>query len=152
MTTTTSRSKLLKSFAIIFSTAFLFSFTAKPGGEGFEVFLNNKVVLQQFGSAMKTVKTLSLEQAAPNDQLAIIYHHCGQMGKDRVLTIKDNLGNTLKKWNFKDEGSKMVCRVKDLLSLQKGNGALTVFYSSKELPEGRELAILSLHNQTVATR
>jgi hypothetical protein len=144
--------KTLFGLAAIALSATLFSFSSKFGGEGFEVFLNNKVVLQQFGSKMNTVKTLNLEQASPNDDLAIIYHHCGKYGKNRVLTIKDGQNNTLKKWNFKDEGAKMVCKVKDILSLRKGNAVLSLYYSSSELPKGRQLASLSLPASNLASR
>ena len=145
MLTFISSTNFVKRLAGLALCALLFSFSNAPaGGEGFQVFLNNKVVLQQFGNDMKTVKTLNLDQAVPEDQLAIVYHHCGKMGKDRVLTIKDEKNTTLKKWNFKDEGARMTCRVKDLLGLQKGNGrVLKVFYSSSELPEGRELVAIN---------
>jgi len=136
-----SNTNIFKRLAGLALCALLFSFSIAPaGGEGFQVFLNNKVVLQQFGNEMKTVKTLNLDQAAPDDQLAIIYHHCGKTGKDRVLTIKDENNTTLKKWNFKDEGTRMTCTVKDLLGLQKGNShMLRLYYASSELPGGREL-------------
>jgi hypothetical protein len=147
-----SRAYALKGLAAILCCAVLSSFTSMPGGEGFEVFLNNKVVLQQFGSKMNTIKTLNLDQASPDDQLAIIYHHCGQYGKNRVLTIKDGQNNTLKKWNFKDEGARMTCKVKDILNLQKKNAVLKLYYSSSELPEGRQLALLSVPAGTLATR
>ena len=145
MLTTISRTNFIKSLAGLALCAVLFSFSSAPaGGEGFQIFLNNKVVLQQFGNDMKTVKTLNLDQAAPDDQLAIIYHHCGKMGKDRVLTIKDEKNTTLKKWNFKDEGSRMTCRVKDLIGLQKGNShVLRLYYASSELPGGRELVAIN---------
>lgn len=152
MSTLISKGNALKKIAALTFCTILFSFSSMPGGEGFEVFLNNKVVLQQFGNNMKTVKTLNLEQASPDDQLAIIYHHCGQYGKNRVLTIKDEQNNTLKKWNFKDEGAKMTCKVKDILGLQKGNKVLKLYYSSTELPDGRQLALISVSAATVASR
>ncbi len=144
--------KSLFAVTAIALSATLFSFTSPFGGEGFEVFLNNKVVLQQFGNSMNTVKTLSLEQASPNDELAIVYHHCGKYGKNRVITIKDGQNNTLKKWSFKDEGAKMVCKVKDILGLRKGNTALNLYYSSSELPKGRQIASLSLPASNLASR
>ena len=149
-----SKTKVVKRLAGLALCALLFSFSTEPaGGEGFEIFLNNKVVLQQFGNSMKTVKTLSLDHASPDDQLAIIYHHCGKFGKDRVLIIKDQKNNTLKKWNFKDEGARMTCKVKDLLGLQKGNShLLKLYYSSSELPEGRELVVINTGAKGLAQR
>src|SRR5688572_33153834 len=149
-----SKTNLIKRLAGIAFLALLLSFSTAPaGGEGFEIFLNNKVVLQQFGNSMNTVKTLSLDQAAPDDQLAIIYHHCGKWGKNRVVTIKDEKNNTLKKWNFKDEGARMTCKVKDIVGVQKGNGTvLKLYYSSSELPEGRQLVAINTGAKGVAKR
>ena len=149
-----SNTNMFKKLACLAFCALLFSFSTAPaGGEGFQVFLNNKVVLQQFGNEMKTVKTLNLDQAAPGAQLAIVYHHCGKTGKDRVLTIKDEKNTTLKKWNFKDEGTRMTCEVRDLLGLQSGNShVLRLYYASSELPEGRELVDINTGTKGVAKK
>ena len=149
-----SKTNIVKRLAGIAFCALLLSFSTAPaGGEGFEIFLNNKVVLQQFGSNMDKVKTVSLEQASPDDQLAIVYHHCGKWGKNRVVTIKDEKDNTLKKWNFKDEGSRMTCKVKDILGLQKENkSVLKLYYSSSELPEGRQLVAFNTGTKGLAKR
>src|SRR5678809_546081 len=88
-------------FALLIAlSGVLFSFSVKTvetitsyknnfGGEGFEVYLNDKLVLQQYGEKMNNVKTLELDQSASNGQLAIRYYHCGKPGKSRVVTIKD---------------------------------------------------------------
>jgi len=60
-----SKTKALKNLAALILCTALFSFSSGSGGEGFEIYLNNKVVLQQFGNNMNTVKTLKLDQAAP---------------------------------------------------------------------------------------
>ena len=43
------KSIISKSMLVLAICATLFSFRNKPGGEGFEIYLNNKVVVQQFG-------------------------------------------------------------------------------------------------------
>lgn len=124
----------------------VFSYTTKPGGEGFEIYLNNKVVIQQYGSEMNTVKSLPLNLQASNDELTIKYHHCGNIGKNRVITIKDQQNNVLKEFRYVDATSgvsAMLVRVKDLTVLKKGNSSLLkLYYSSSELPKGRMLASL----------
>jgi len=149
-----SKTNIIKRLAGIAFCALLLSFSTAPsGGEGFEIYLNNKVVLQQFGSNMDKIKTVSLEQASPDDLLAIVYHHCGKWGKNRVVTIKDENDNTLKKWNFKDEGARMTCKVKDILGLQRENkSALKLYYSSSELPEGRQLVAINPGTKGLAKR
>ena len=124
----------------------VFSYTTKPGGEGFEIYLNNKVVIQQYGNEMNTVKSLPLNLQASNDELTIKYHHCGNIGKNRVITIKDQQNNVLKEFRYVDATSgvsAMLVRVKDLTVLKKGNSSLLkLYYSSSELPKGRMLASL----------
>ena len=124
----------------------VFSYPTKPGGAGFEIYLNTKVVIQQYGSEMNTVKSLPLNLQASNDELTIKYHHCGNIGKNLVITIKDQQNNVLKEFRYVDATSgvsAMLVRVKDLTVLKKGNSSLLkLYYSSSELPKGRMLASL----------
>jgi hypothetical protein len=135
-----------KVFALVAVAATLLSFTASSPlvGEGFEIYVNGKVVLQRFNKEVEVVKTLQLNSAAPNDKLTIKYHHCGLVGKNRLVTIKTADNKVLKVWSYADVKTPvgdMSCTVNDLLSLQKGkSGALKIFYSSSELPKGRQLA------------
>lgn len=136
-------------FSLLALTAFfttLFSFSVKPGGEGFEIYLGNKLMLHQFGSQMDAVKTIPLEQGLFNDQLSIKYYHCGRVGKNRVITIKDGQNKIVKEWHFADASGSdisMNCKVKDILSLHFNQ--LKLYYSSMELPNGRLLASIILN-------
>ncbi|MFI5133349.1 MAG: hypothetical protein ACHQEB_03380 [Chitinophagales bacterium] len=129
--------------------ATLFSFAGKMGGEGFEIYLNNKLVLQQFGSQVSNVKSLQLDQRFLNDQLSVKYYHCGQAGKNRSISIKDGQNKILKEWRFADapaSDAAMICPVKDILNLRKVTTSTTfnLYYSSKELPNGRLLTSIVL--------
>ncbi|MCW3089063.1 MAG: hypothetical protein JWP81_132 [Ferruginibacter sp.] len=77
-----------KTIMLVAIAATLLSFT-NFGGEGFEIYLNNKLVIQQFGSKMTEVQCLKLDHHSMNDQLTVKYHHCGHIGKNRTITIKD---------------------------------------------------------------
>jgi hypothetical protein len=150
--------------SLITLSVVLFSFSVKTaetiflksnfGGEGFEVYLNDKLVLQQFGAKMNEVKSLQLDQSASNGQLAIRYYHCGRPGKSRVVSIKDEKNVVLKEWRFgdaKDASAKLCCNVKDILALPKikAGKKVNLFYSSSELPNGRLLAtLISANNNT----
>ncbi|HEY6502341.1 MAG TPA: hypothetical protein VIZ28_00070 [Chitinophagaceae bacterium] len=144
----TRRTKAIVAMTFITLSLILSSFSSNKGGEGFEIYLNNKVVLQQFGNQMNTVKSIHLDQRFSNDQLVIKYHHCGQVGKNRSIVIRDAENKTLKEWKFANvsatnlvSDAAMACKVKDILSLQKNNpGKLSLYYSSNELPKGRLLA------------
>jgi hypothetical protein len=131
---------------VLFTT--LLSFSTKMGGEGFEIYLNSKLVLQQYGNQMNTVKSLQLDQKSYDAELTIKYHHCGKVGKDRTITIKDGQNKVLKQWHFTntaDATNAMTCKVKDILDLQKKNGSTTInlYYSSSELPKGRLLTSIT---------
>ena len=144
----------LKRLAALATCAMLFSFSTGSGGEGFEIYLNNKVVLQQFGSNMTTVKTLKLDQASANDEISVSYHHCGKVGKNRIITIKDEQDKVLKQWKFSDvsdAADRMTCKVKDILGLKNGKSSLLkLYYSSSELPKERQLASISVATKSIA--
>ncbi|MDZ4792670.1 MAG: hypothetical protein SGI83_00170 [Bacteroidota bacterium] len=135
-----------KKLALVIICSSLFSFSPVPGGEGFEIYLNNKVVLQQYGSDMNTIRTLQLVATKPADQLMIKYHHCGEVGKNRIVTIKDAQNSIMKEFRFPDGAipvAAMSVPVKDIVKLKKGNIALKLYYTSSELPAGRMLALIN---------
>jgi hypothetical protein len=77
------------------------------------------------------------------------------VGKNRSLTIKDGQNKILKEWHFADGSAgkaAMSCKVKDIIGLKKGNGSVTLnlYYSSTELPKGRQLASLVVASQNMA--
>jgi hypothetical protein len=150
------KSIICKSLTMVAIALTLLSFSTNPsknytfGGEGFEILLNGKVVLQQFGKDMNVVKNLRFNAASPGDKLTIRYHHCGQAGKNRIITVKDAQNKLLEEWRFNDvqrAAADMSCSMQDLLTLKKGgNDILKIYYSSDELPAGRQLALISFEN------
>ena len=146
------KSVISKTFALVAIAATLLSFSSSSpnGGEGFEILVNGKTVLQKFGSDMDNINTLQLSKTSPTDKLTIRYHHCGRVGKNRIVTIKDGNDNTVKVWKFTDAPTPvgdMSCTIQDLISLQKnGNTSFKVYYSSTELPKGRQLVSVILGN------
>lgn len=147
---------LSKTLALVAIAATLLSFSSNFGGEGFEISLNGKIVLQQFGKDMDAVKNLQINNSSPNDKLNIRYYHCGRIGKNRVVTIKDGQNKLIKEWKFKDAQTAtgdMRCTLQDLISLKtNGNNVFKLYYSSSELPEGRMLASVTLGNSNLAAR
>lgn len=120
----------------------LSSFLASPGGDKYEIYLNNKLVLEQYVSMRTPVKYLTLHQANYNDRIDVMYSHCGTIGKNRIIVLKDG-NKILKKWVFEEgSGATMSWKVSDIMDLQKGRekAALKLYYSSRELPDGRLLA------------
>ena len=150
-----SKTRAIQRLAIVGICAMLFSFSTLWGGEGFQIFLNNKVVLQQFGDDMNTVKTLKLDQASPNDEISVRYHHCGKIGKNRIITIKDEQDKVLKTWKFSDASEaadRMTCKLKEILGLKNSKGSiLKLYYSSSELTKERQLASINVGAKSIAS-
>src|SRR6187399_369353 len=105
------KSMITKALVLVATAAALFSFTpnfpldSANGGEGFEILLNGKVLLQQFGKEPNAVKNLQLSQVSASDRLTIRYYHCGHVGKNRTITVKDEHDKILKEWRYKDSES-----------------------------------------------
>ena len=134
----------------------LFSFSPRPGGDSFEIWLNGKMLLQQFVHVSKGVQTLQLNHSSDNDRLDVYYRHCGQIGKSRYVTIQDESGRALKVLKFADaigKNAAMSFKVKDILRLKKNKSSkLSLFYSSNELPDGRLLATIVSENENGIAR
>ena len=133
---------------LVLATA-LFSFTSPMGGDVFQIYLNNKMVLQEYVHDSKGVKNLNMDNASLNDQITVHYSHCGTIGKSRHIALKNDDGKVLRKWNFQDANGKiagMTISVKDVVSVQKANGGNSVelFYSAKEMPRGKQLASINM--------
>ncbi|ARS38217.1 hypothetical protein CA265_00325 [Sphingobacteriaceae bacterium GW460-11-11-14-LB5] len=141
----------IKMFALITLCFTTLGFTAKFGLDSYEIFLNNKLILKQAVNQPLSLRMLKLDAAKESDQLRINYRHCtGKgVGTDRIIFLKDDKGNTLKKWAFANAtGSdlNMTIAVKELLQLEKKNAnrELSLQYTARELPKGETLAILDL--------
>jgi hypothetical protein len=122
------------------------SFSAKYGGEGFEIYLNNKLILSQAVNKPFLLHNLQLDNANKDDQLVIYYHHCGSTGNGRTIAIQDDKGNTIKEWKFADasgyNNKGMTIPVRELLQLEKNYSQtnLNIVYYSQQLPKGRALS------------
>ena len=125
----------------------LLSFSPLPGGENYRIYVNKKLIMEKFVSSNMTVSYLTLTQANANDQIDIMYNHCGQTGTARHLVIKDEQNKVVKDMKFADASGAdimMSFGAKEILSLQKADNPpkLKLYYSSKELPGGKLLATL----------
>jgi len=130
---------------VVLSVTFL-SFLFSPGGDHFEIYLNKKLVLHQFVIQGERIKAITLDHRNLNEQVDILYSHCGKIGSKRTILIKEGK-NILKQWRFSDGSgtSKFVTvGAKEILLLQSKNGGrkLNLYYSSEQLPEGRILATI----------
>ena len=138
--------------AILFTTLLSFSF----GGDSLEIYLNQKMVLQQFMHVDKSIKTIALDQSDYDKQLNVYYRHCGIAGKGRKISVQDESHKLVKSLQFADGADKnagMSIKVRDLFPGKNIDGKkVQLYYSSKEMPEGKLLATLVYRNQAVAVR
>lgn len=141
---------------LVAASTFIYSFVAPTGGEGFEIYLDNKLVLQQFNQEMKLKKNIQLTANHRNSELKVKYYHCGMAGKSRTLELKNADQKIVKRWQFDNSEGKnfaITVAVKDILSSQEkaGDGNIYLYYSSKEAPQGRLLAGIVQTNKPTAT-
>ncbi|HEY1022400.1 MAG TPA: hypothetical protein VGE06_08795 [Flavisolibacter sp.] len=117
------------------------SFSGKWGGDIFAIYLNGKQVLRQVVHTEPSVKTLSLVSGNEKDKIDVLYSHCGQAGKSRVITIRNEKNELVKKLSFgdgSDDQSLMGFHRKDLGNAKQTK--VSLYYSSSELPAGKLLA------------
>jgi len=138
---------------ITFSIVSLQAFTTRAGTDVFEIYLNNKLILRQAVTRSFTLQSLQLNKANKNDQLVIFYNHCGVIGKNRTIAIKDDKGNTIKEWKFADATGAdkgMTIPVSELLQFEKNysQAGLNLVYSSLQLPQGRVLSALQFNGKS----
>jgi hypothetical protein len=129
-----------RSLVLVALCATLFSFTARIGVESFTIYLNDKLIIQQYLTRDATVKTFSLNPAHAGDILKINYSHCGKVGSNRSISLHDARENVLKTWRFADHSSAvMAIHVTDI---PRTADSQKVFlrYSSAELPDSKLLA------------
>lgn len=127
----------------------LFSFAPLAGAHNYQVYLDDKLVLERYADPRKEVPSLSLDPSGDYKQLSVRYSECGRTVSARIISIKDDGGKLLKEWKF-DGSSKgfenpMDINVKDVLALkQKNSNSLKLYYASREFPEGQIIASLRL--------
>lgn len=152
MISTSSTLRLLMWIAV---SAILFSFSGDIGSDSYKVYLNDRLVLQQYVMRQAaTIPVLPLEGAAAGDELRIYYNHCGKIGTSRNISIKSDEDKKLKDWSFADVSGTdtgMDFQVKDILALCKTNDKVNIVYTSKEVPGGITLASIATKDKKTAS-
>jgi hypothetical protein len=135
----------------------LFGFKSLPGAHSVQIYLDSKLVIDQYINFKKVdVAKLTLNPADKVQQLIVKYNECERPATGRTITIKDENNKALKSWSFgggtgyKDP---MACNVKEIFALrQNGSSALKLFYSSNELSEGQQIATVLFAGNITASK
>lgn len=142
------------SFTLAFLVAaqVLASFSAAKGGDLFAIYLNGKQVHRQFVLADQRVKTLEFTASDEKDKIEVFYLHCGRLGTNRVLTLRNAKNEVVKELKFADgdNQSKMGFYSRDVVGNR--NTTLQVFYASRELPNGKLLATMHWSDKSVLAK
>ena len=139
--------KTSNSLLILLSVAMatmLYSFVSPMGGEGFQIYIDHKLVLEKFHKDLKKPTNLVIRPSHANSTLEVKFYHCGMAGKSRSLSLKDAQNKLLQRWEFTNEAEKnfaVSLPVKEIINFQQksGNATLYLYYSSKEASDGRLL-------------
>jgi len=123
----------------------LFAFNTRPGAHSVQVYVDDKLVVERFIDTRLDAPRVVLDPAH-NQQLIVRYNECGRTVMGRKLTIRSSKGAMLKQWSFAGEstgfGNPMSCSVKELSALKSKDAPLRLYYTSKDFPEGQQIASL----------
>jgi hypothetical protein len=141
--------------AVIFSVS-LFSFSSPAGADHFQIYIDKKLVLDQFVHLSTGVKVINLQPANYQSQLDVYYNHCGEMGKARTIVLKDQQDKVIKTLKFKDGNKFMSCSVSDFIDLKKKNNfpRIYLYYAAEQMPEPRLLAniVVNTENRSLTSK
>jgi len=132
--------------------SFLFqAFSGSYGGDYYKVLLNNRLITEQYLTQPVAMKTLSLTNSNNGDHLTVYYSHCGTVGKERSVSVRNQSGSVLKEWKFADSKTmELQLPVKEILNASSKKGPVFLYYASKEIPSGKQLLAIDVSNKTIA--
>ena len=141
--------KKIRAIVLLALTTSLFAFSSTFGGDSYQIYLNKKLLVKEYVAAGHAIQSFSLDKSTYNQEVDIYYSHCGQVGKERTITVRDDYNKVFKQMRFAEfdgRNSGMSFHVSDFLNWDKLGSVdqLGIYYSSKELPGGRLLATINL--------
>jgi hypothetical protein len=127
--------------------AVLTAFAPKPGAHNYQVYLDDKLIFDQYVDRNAAAPNITVDPAENHKQFVVKYNECNRTITGRALTIKSSDDKVLKEFKFEGSTSGlkegMTCSVKEILELKaKSTGNLKVFYTSTDFPEGQQVATL----------
>lgn len=125
-----------------------FGFTRNFGLDSYEIWLNDRSLMKGYVNQPLDTRLVTLDKNATGN-LHVGYTHCMNKtgGTARSLTLKDENGQSLHKWNFADGAGtdqKMDITVKELAQLDKKNTghSLRLYYMAREMQKEEMLALV----------
>ncbi len=128
-------------------SCFILAVSAMAGGDGYEVYLNKKLLIRQSLAEPLDLKTLVLNESNRSDKLVIKFIQCNapnKTGKNRAISVKNAEGKVVKEWKFKDATADFILMeipVSEVLALQQSAaGTLSLCYSAEGMQKSQNLA------------
>ena len=140
-----------RSLILMVVSAVIFAFSGNAGRDKYTVSLNGKVLLEEYVIPGHRPKAIAIPVASVDDVLTVEYSHCGKRGVARSIAIHENGKEALRRWYFPDTAA-LAVSLKELTSLSRTRAELQLVYFSREIPEGKVLATLTLPAEIRAGR
>lgn len=142
------RSKASMLFAVL-ATIVLCSFA--PGGYNYEMYLNNRLVMQEYLYGRKEAPTVPLTTTSAQDELSIMFNNCNRLDTSRKISLKTGDDKTLKEWTFADSPTlrdKMNIKVTEITVFRNNYSTAKLMYSSKQVIDAVHLVDVQLLDAT----
>src|SRR5436853_541633 len=114
--------KKIRTIVLLALTTSLFAFRSTFGGDSYQIYLNKKLLVKEYVSVGHAIQAFSLDKSTYNQEVDIYYSHCGQVGKERTITIRDDDNKVFKQMHFAEFDGKnagMSFHVSDFLNWDK---------------------------------
>lgn len=136
------KKQVMKRLLILLPLALTFSFAKAPGGDRYRIYVDDKMLVEEYvgGKQQETEHPLTLAKPAANGRLIVYYSHCGAVGQNRSIRLKDRSGNTLKEWKFADDQYFNMAIPLQELTQALGKATASLQYSAHQLDGARILA------------
>src|SRR5687767_6269860 len=95
-----TRFSWINSLVGIAVAATLFSFSGLPGAHSVQVYLDDKLVVDQYLDSKTSAPKLTISEGEKYSQIIVKYSECGRTVTSRTITIKDDKNKVLKNWVF----------------------------------------------------
>ncbi len=144
------RSTAATLFMVLTSIA-LCSFTPKPGGYSYEVYLNNQLMIKEHMYGRKEVPTVRLNITTAEDALSVMFNNCNKVDVSRKISLKDDKDAIIKEWTFGDSPdikNQMKIKVSEIVAVRNKHSTVKLVYSSQAAKDGVHLLNLQLSDAT----
>jgi hypothetical protein len=139
-----------KSLLLIVFPFFTFTGSAIAGLDYYHIAIGKKVVYTRYVNKPLSLENLPITSADMNEQLVIQYFQCNvpdKTGKNRSISLRDNTGKVIKKWEFadaKDGNAQMTIPVKELMQYVESSKSksISLYYAATGKTEDEQLAFV----------